>query len=330
MNIAFFSTKSYDKEYFNKVRAKYRHEILYFDTALNAKTANLAQGCNAVCVFVNDKIDEETIRILAKINVKAILLRCAGYNNVDITAAQKQGIKVLRVPAYSPEAVAEHALALMLTLNRKTHKAFNRVRENNFSIEHLVGFNLHGKTIGVVGTGLIGTAFARIMSGFGCKVLAYDVQENAELKKNGVIYTSFDDLIQQSDVISLHCPLIPETQYLINQTAIEKMKNGVMIINTSRGGLIHSADIIEGLKTGKVGYLGIDVYEQDADIFFQDLSESVLKDETITRLMRLRIVLITGQQGIFTREALEQIAHVTLENLTALQNGNELLNEVKG
>src|SRR5690606_30327139 len=228
-----------------------------------------------------------------------------------------------RVPAYSPQAVAEHALALIMTLNRKTHKAFNRVRENNFSIEHLVGFNLHQKTVGIIGTGLIGQSFANIMTGFGCKLLAYDVYPNEVLKAQGVNYVSLDELFKESDIISLHCPLTPETQYIVNQENIDKMKNGVMIINTSRGGLINTRDVINGLKTKKIGYLGMDVYEQEEDIFFRDLSESVLEDETISRLMSFPNVLITSHQGFFTREALGQIASVTLDNLTALEKGEE-------
>ncbi|MFD1628679.1 2-hydroxyacid dehydrogenase [Pseudopedobacter beijingensis] len=328
MRVAFFSTKSYDKEYFKKHSRRYKHDIIFYETSLSEKTVNLAEGCEAVCVFVNDHIDENTITALSKIGIKGILLRCAGYNNVNLEAAKKQGIKVLRVPAYSPESVAEHSLALIMTLNRKTHKAFNRVRENNFSIEHLVGFNLFEKTVGVVGTGLIGQAFAKIMLGFGSKVIAFDVYENEELKKKGVRYVSLDELFQQSDIISLHCPLTPETKYVINKDNLQKMKDGVMIINTSRGALINTKDVIGGLKSQKVGYLGLDVYEQEQDIFFRDLSESVLKDETISRLMSFPNVLITSHQGFFTREALDQIATVTLNNLTALQKKEELVNEV--
>lgn len=328
MKIAFFSSKSYDKEYFKKQVRTTNHDIVFFDTALSQKTANLAEGCEAVCIFVNDKIDKETIALLAKFGIKGILLRCAGYNNIDINAAKAHNIKVLRVPAYSPQAVAEHALALIMTLNRKTHKAFNRVRENNFSIEHLVGFNLHQKTIGIIGTGLIGQAFADIMTGFGCKILAYDVYPNDVLKAQGVNYVPLEEVIKESDIISLHCPLNPATQYIINKENIEKMKDGVMIINTSRGGLINTKDVIRGLKTGKIGYLGMDVYEQEEDIFFRDLSESVLEDETISRLMSFPNVLITSHQGFFTREALDQIAAVTLNNLTALEKGEELVNEV--
>ncbi len=328
MRIAFFSSKSYDKEYFKKYARSYNHDIIFFETALTEKTANLTEGCEAVCVFVNDKVDAETIANLAKLGVKGILLRCAGYNNIDLDATKKHNIKVLRVPAYSPEAVAEHSLALIMTLNRKTHKAFNRVRENNFSIEHLVGFNLFEKTVGLIGTGLIGQAFARIMLGLGSKVIAFDVHENESLKNLGVNYLPLDEVFKQADIISLHCPLTPETKYIINKENIAKMKDGVMIINTSRGALINTKDVIGGLKSQKIGYLGLDVYEQEEDIFFRDLSESVLKDETISRLMSFPNVLITSHQGFFTKEALGQIATVTLNNATALAKGEELVNEV--
>lgn len=328
MRIAFFSTKSYDKEYFKLYSRKYNHDVVFFETNLTEKTANLVDGCDAACVFVNDKVDRATIEILAKFKIKGILLRCAGYNNVDIETAKKHNIKVMRVPAYSPEAVAEHALALIMTLNRKTHKAFNRVRENNFSIEHLVGFNIHEKTVGLIGTGLIGQAFANIMLGFGCKIIAYDIAPNQALINKGIHYVSLEEVFKTSDIISLHCPLTPETQYLINTETISLMKNGVMIINTSRGSLINTKDVIKGLKTQKIGYLGLDVYEQEEDIFFRDLSESVLKDETISRLMSFPNVLITSHQGFFTKEALGQIASVTLNNATALQKGEELVNEV--
>lgn len=328
MRIAFFSSKSYDKEYFKKYARSYNHDIIFFETALTEKTANLTEGCEAVCVFVNDKVDAETIANLAKLGVKGILLRCAGYNNIDLDATKKHNIKVLRVPAYSPEAVAEHSLALIMTLNRKTHKAFNRVRENNFSIEHLVGFNLFEKTVGLIGTGLIGQAFARIMLGLGSKVIAFDVHENESLKNLGVNYLPLDEVFKQADIISLHCPLTPETKYIINKENIAKMKDGVMIINTSRGALINTKDVIGGLKSQKIGYLGLDVYEQEEDIFFRDLSESVLKDETISRLMSFPNVLITSHQGFFTKEALGQIANVTLNNATALAKGEQLVNEV--
>ncbi len=329
MKIAFFSTKSYDREYFDRFNANSQHRITYFEVSLNTNTANLAKGFEAVCVFVNDKLDKETLQKISENGIRAIALRCTGYNNVDIEAAAEKHIKILRVPAYSPQAVAEHAVALILTLNRKTHKAFNRIRENNFSIEHLTGFNLYGKTVGVIGTGLIGSSFCAIMKGFGCNVIAYDVKESDKLKEKGIEYKSLDDILISSDIISLHCPLTPDTYHLIDKNSISKMKKGVMLINTSRGGLINTQDAIDALKSEKLGYLGIDVYEQESGLFFKDLSESVVHDELIGRLMTFFNVLITGHQGFFTKEALEQIATTTLNNLSDFQNNVELVNEVK-
>jgi D-lactate dehydrogenase len=329
MKVAFFSTKSYDKEYFNRFNIDNLHELTFFEVPLNRQTASLTDGFEAVCVFVNDTLDQETIKIIHANGIKLIALRCAGFNNVDLKAAKDHQIKVARVPAYSPQSVAEHATALILTLNRKTHKAYNRVREGNFSIENLTGFNLFGKTIGVIGTGLIGASFCRIMLGFGCKVLAYDVKESEALTAQGVQYKSLDEILIQSDIISLHCPLNPETAHLINEEAIGRMKSGVMLINTSRGALINAQDAIEGLKTGKIGYLGIDVYEQEADLFFQDLSESVIQDDVIARLISFPNVLITGHLGFFTKEALEEISMITLNNMLDFEKGKELVNEVK-
>lgn len=329
MKIAIFSTKPYEKVYLDKFNQDKKHELVYFDAALNADTTNLAIGFEAVCVFVSDKIDKETIEKLAKDGVKLIDLRSAGFNNVDIDAAAKNGIKVLRVPAYSPQAVAEHAVALILTLNRKTHKAYNRVREGNFSVENLMGFNLHEKTVGVIGTGKIGVAFCQIMQGFGCKVIAYDITQSEVLKKQGVEYKSSYEVLRDSDIISLHCPLTPETHYLFNSSTFSEMKRGAMLINTSRGGLINTADAIEALKTGRLGYLGIDVYEQEENLFFKDLSESLISDDVIERLMAFHNVLITPHQGFFTQEALDQIAITTLQNFTDFENGVASKNEVK-
>ncbi len=329
MKVAFFSAKSYDKEYFNKFNSEHQHDLTFLEVPLNEQTASLTAGFDAVCVFVNDVINQKTIDVISANGIKVIALRCAGFNNVDLKAAKSSGIKVVRVPAYSPESVAEHAVALILTLNRKTHKAYNRVREGNFSIENLTGFNLFGKTVGVIGTGLIGASFCKIMLGFGCKVLAYDIRESEELTQIGVQYKSLDEVFRDSEIISLHCPLNPNTAYLINQESIEKMKDGVMLINTSRGALINTQDAIEGLKTGKIGFLGIDVYEQEADLFFQDLSEIVIQDDVIARLISFPNVLITGHLGFFTKEALEEIATITLGNLSDFKNGKELVNEVK-
>jgi D-lactate dehydrogenase len=328
MKVAVFSTKAYDREYLDKLNNN-TQQLTYFKAALNEGTSNLSIGFDAVCVFVNDTVDKEVIENLAANGIKIIVLRCAGFNNVDIAAAAANNIKVVRVPAYSPQAVAEHAVALILTLNRKTHKAYNRVREGNFSIEKLTGFNLYNKTVGVIGTGKIGIAFCNIMLGFGCKVIASDLFESDYLKEKGVLYKSIDEILNQSDIISLHCPLTPETKYLFNSTAFSKMKDGAMLINTSRGALIKTADAIAALKSGKLGYLGIDVYEQEENIFFKDLSESIIHDDLIERLISFHNVLITPHQGFFTKEALDQIAATTLKNLTDFEKGLPLDNEVK-
>ncbi|MGD9328123.1 MAG: 2-hydroxyacid dehydrogenase [Cyclobacteriaceae bacterium] len=329
MKVAVFSTKSYDKEYFEKFNDHNQHQITYFEAPLNLNTTNLTQGFQAVCVFVNDKLDKPVIEKLSDKGIKLITLRCAGFNNVDLKTAKAENIKVLRVPAYSPRAVAEHAVALIMALNRKIHKAYNRVREGNFSLEKLTGFNLYGKTVGVIGTGFIGVEFCKIMLGFGCKVIAYDIKKSKELIKKGVKFISFDTLLHESDIISLHCPLIPETYHLINKKGYSKMKNGAMLINTSRGALINTKDTITALKSGKLGYLGIDVYEQEEHLFFKDLSEHIIQDDLIARLMTFPNVIITAHQGFFTKEALEQISTTTLENITNFEKGNPLLNEVK-
>lgn len=330
MKVAVYSTKSYDREYLDRFNDKAKHELSYFDASLHSNTAILAKGHNAVCLFVNDKADKETMKLLVENGIRLIALRCAGFNNIDLNAAKLYNVKVVRVPAYSPEAVAEHAVALILTLNRKTHKAYNRVRENNFSLEKLVGFNLSGKTVGVIGTGKIGQAFIRIMSGFGCRIIAYDKFPDSELQSTGIEYLSLVDLFKQSDIISLHCPLLPDTNHLINKTAFEKMKKGAMLINTSRGAVIDTKDAIDALKNEQLGYLGIDVYEQEEKLFFKDLSDSIVPDDMISRLMSFPNVLITSHQGFFTKEALEQIATITLTNITEFEKGLSLKNEVTG
>ena len=326
MKIAFFSTKSYDREFFNRYVST--HEIVYFEAQLNPQTVNLAAGCRAVCVFVNDKLNKDVIAEVSRLGIKLIALRCAGFNNVDLEAAKANNIRVVRVPAYSPHAVAEHAVALILTLNRKTHKAYNRVREGNFSLERLTGFDLFEKTIGVIGTGKIGQAFCNIMLAFGCKVLAFDLIENKDIAAKGVEYLPLIDVLQQADVVSLHCPLNEQTKHLINQQTIAMMKDEVMLINTSRGALIDTAAVIESLKTGKIGYLGLDVYEQEEKLFFNDLSENVIQDDMIMRLLSFPNVLITSHQGFFTQESLTQIAQTTLENIDAFEAGDKLKNVV--
>ena len=280
---------------------------------------------DAVCVFVNDKLTAEVITVLAEKGIKIIALRCAGFNNVDLDAVKKHGLRLCRVPAYSPEAVAEHAVAMLLTLNRKTHKAYNRTREQNFSLNGLMGFTLYQKIVGVIGTGKIGAAFCKIMLGFGCKVLAFDPFENDELKKLGVTYVSFNEAIKTSDIISLHCPLTEDNKYLINGAILAEMKKNVTLINTSRGALINTKDAIEALKTGHISGLGIDVYEQEEKLFFKDLSGSIIGDDEIQRLMSFPNVLVTGHQAFFTEEALTEIATSTLVSIAALGKNESLI-----
>ena len=328
MKIAVFNTKSYDREYLDRYNKQINHELIYFEAPLNHNTVNLTQGFEGVCVFVNDVIDREAMKRLSGNGVRIVALRCAGFNNVDLEAAAEYRIKVVRVPAYSPQAVAEHAVALILTLNRKTHKAYNRVRENNFSLERLTGFDLYGKTVGVIGTGQIGVAFSKIMLGFGCHVYASDLYESLELKQLGVLYRSFPEVLELSDIISLHCPLTKDTYHLIDNQAFAMMKDGVMLINTSRGALINTKDAIAALKRRKIGYLGIDVYEEEEKLFFNDLSESIIQDDEISGLMTFPNVLITAHQAFFTKEALGQIALTTLQNLQDFEKNKFLKYEL--
>ena len=327
MKIAVFSTQKYDREFLSAVPTE--HKFVFFEAQLNTDTVNLTQGFDGVCIFVNDHADSEIISELKNNGIKVIALRCAGFNNVDVKAAEKAGIRVVRVPAYSPEAVAEHAVALIMTLNRKTHKAYLRIKENNFSLERLTGFNIYGKTVGVIGTGKIGKAFCKIMLGFGAKVIAYDKFEDEEAKKLGIKYVTFEEVLKNSDIISLHCPLTPETKYMIDWEAFANMKDGVMLINTSRGALINTKDAILALKRGKIGYLGIDVYEQEEHLFYKDLSENIIPDDTIARLMSFPNVMMTSHQGFFTKEALTEIAATTVGNIDCVAQGKPSPNEVK-
>ncbi|SHG90710.1 D-lactate dehydrogenase [Chryseolinea serpens] len=329
MKITFFSTQSYDKTFFESHNKDFGFEIDFFEVALTEQTVNLAAGAQAVCVFVNDRVNAAVLEKLAALGVIIIALRCAGFNNVDLAAAAKRGLPVVRVPAYSPHAVAEHAVAMMLTLNRKTHKAYNRIREQNFSLAGLLGFDLFGKTVAVIGTGNIGQVFCRIMLGFGCRVLAYDVVEQDALKQAGVTYLPLDDVLPQADVLSLHCPLNEHTKYLVNDKTLGRMKPGAMLINTSRGGLIDTQSVILALKSGHLGALGVDVYEQEESLFFRDLSDHIVTDDVIMRLISFPNVLITAHQGFFTQEALTQIAQVTLGNLKAFTEGKPLTNAVR-
>lgn len=322
MKITFFSTQPYDKFFFTGCNENYGFELEFHKSALDTTNAKLISGSEVVCIFVNDHCNAEVIQTLAAKGVKLIALRCAGFNNVDINAAHNAGIKIVRVPAYSPEAVAEHAVALILTLNRKIHKAYNRVREQNFSLQGLLGFDLHGKTIGVIGTGNIGKAFCKIMLGFGCKVMAFDLIANKQMEALGVAYTDITSIFSVADIISLHCPLTDGTRHLVNDETLSLMKDGVMLINTSRGGLIDTKAAIKALKNGKLGNLGIDVYEQEEKLFFRDLSSNIIQDDIIQRLMSFPNVIITAHQAFFTKEALTQIAGVTLGNISAWSVGD--------
>ena len=328
MKVAMYGTKSYDIQFFDKVGSRYGHEMTYIEGHLNKHTASLAKGHDAVCAFVNDNLSANCMRALADNGIFTVAMRCAGFNNVDLEAAEQHGITVVRVPEYSPHGVAEHAVALLLSLNRKLYKSYNRVRDNNFVLDGLLGFNVNSRTVGVIGTGRIGMEFAKIMRGFGCEVIAYDLYPNQECIDAGVEYTELDDLFARADIISLHCPLTPDTHHLIDDVAIEKMKQGVMIINTSRGALVDTVAVIYGLKSGRIGYLGLDVYEEEADIFFEDISNRILEDDVFARLLTFPNVEITGHQAYFTSDALEAIADVTLSNLTDIEQGRECPNVV--
>jgi len=328
MKIIFFSAKSYDREYFEKANEKGLFEIEFVDTFLNPKTAKWSRDFDAVCAFVNDDLGRETLTELARNDIKLVALRCAGFNHVDLKAASELGITIMRVPAYSPHAVAEHAVALILTLSRKTHKAYHRVRDSNFSLERLVGFDINKKTVGVIGTGQIGKVFAGIMQGFGCRVLAYDPFPSDELGKQGVEYHDMDSIFMESDIISLHCPLTPQTYQLINKKSLALFKQGAMLINTSRGKLINTQDIIAALRNKKIGYLGIDVYAEEEKLFFQDLSEMIIDDEAIMQLISFPNVLITAHQAFLTHEALTEIAETTLKNIHDFQDRKKSNNEV--
>ncbi len=328
MRVAVFSTKPYDRQFLDAANRSHDFKLKYFESRLTSETVQVAAGYDGVCVFVNDVLDAEVIARLAAEGVKLIALRCAGFNNVDLHAAAEHGMTVVRVPAYSPHSVAEHTVAMMLSLNRKIHRAHNRVREGNFSLDGLLGFDFHGQTVGVIGTGQIGQVVIQIMLGFGCQILAYDPYPNPQVERLGASYVALDDLLAYSDVLTLHCPLTPETRHLINAETLALCKDGVMIVNTSRGALIDAHDVIEALKSGKVGYLGLDVYEEEADVFFEDLSGQILKDDTLARLMTFPNVLITSHQAFFTRNALQNIAETTMRNIALFAAGKPAENAV--
>lgn len=327
MKIAFFDTHPFEKDAFDRLNNK--HEIHYFEPRLIETTAQLAMGYPCVCAFANDQLNAKNLSILSAGGTKLLALRSAGFNHVDLAAAKKLGIKVVRVPEYSPYAIAEHVVAMIQTLNRKTHRSYNRVREGNFSLNGLVGFDLHGKTIGIIGTGKIGKVLARIMTGFGCKVLLNDISCDQNLiGELHCEYLGLDKIFEKADIISLHVPLTPETRHFINEEAFSKMKKGVMLINTGRGALIDTKALIQALKSGQVGYAGLDVYEEEEGVFFQDLSGQILSDDILARLLTFPNVLITSHQGFLTHEALSNIAETTLKNISEFEQNLPLTNIV--
>lgn len=328
MKVAVFSTKSYDRAFLEENNKQHGHELTFFEPHLNRETAQLAREFPAVCIFVNDQADATVLEILKQWGTRLLALRCAGFNNVDLEAAQSQEITVVRVPAYSPHAVAEHTIALLLALNRKIHRAYNRTREGNFALDGLLGFDVNGRTVGIIGTGKIGAVVAQILHGFGCNLLAFDPVKNPDCENLGVRYTSLAEIFTRSDIITLHSPLTPKTHHMIDAQALEQMKTGVVLINTSRGALIDSRAIIKGLKSGKIGYLGLDVYEEEGDLFFEDLSGQVIQDDVFARLVTFPNVIITGHQGFFTSEALQKIAETTLQNITDFEQGISCNNKV--
>lgn len=330
MKIAFFNSHAYEKITFKLANKEKYHDIVFISERLTEETAPLAQGFRCICAHVNDQLNAKTLKTLKNVGVQLIALRSAGFNHVDLSAAKELDLKVVRVPEYSPYAIAEHAVAMILSLNRKTHKAYNKVRVGDFSLDDLVGFDLHGKTVGIVGTGKIGSALANIMIGFDCRVLLNDIKHDPDLEKNSHCqYTDLDFLFKESDIISLNIPLNAETHYLINEKSLSQMKKGVMLINTGRGGLIDTKTLIKFLDSGHIGYAGLDVYENEAEIFFQDHSEEIIKDEMLARLLTMPNVLITGHQAFLTNEALGNIADTTLMNVLDFEQGLPLKNEVK-
>ncbi len=329
MNILFFDTHTFDKEAFEEVNKNSKHNIQYVEARLTSTTVSLAKNFECVCAFVNDKLDAANLEILKAGGTKLIALRSAGFNHVDLDAAKKLGLKVVRVPEYSPYAVAEHVVAMIQTLNRKTHRSYNRVRESNFSLNGLVGFDLHGKTIGIIGVGKIGKVLARIMTGFGCRVLLNDLRPDEKLVGElQCRYSGLDEIYKEADIISLHVPLTSETKHFIDEKAFSKMKEGVMLINTGRGALIDTKALVDALKNGKVGNAGLDVYEEEEGVFFEDLSGKILSDDVLARLLTFSNVLITSHQGFLTQEALINIADTTLKNISEFEQGHKLTNEV--
>lgn len=326
--IAFFGAKPYDIASFDKVNEKYNYDIRYYKGHLNPNNVVLTQDTDAVCIFVNDTADAAVIDAMVDNGVKLLALRCAGFNNVDLKAA-KGKLPVVRVPAYSPYAVAEYSLALMLSLNRKIHRAYWRTRDGNFSLNGLMGFDMHGKTIGIIGTGKIAKILIRLLKGFGMRILAYDLYPDMKFAgEEGISYVSLDELYRESDIISLHCPLTDQTKYMIDKDSIDKMKEGVMIINTGRGLLINTNDLIEGLKEKKIAAAGLDVYEEEGEYFYEDKSDKIIDDDVLARLLSFNNVIVTSHQAFFTKEALHNIAETTLQNIDDFRHHRPLVNEV--
>lgn len=321
MRVAVFSSKPYDRAYLDAANSDRGHDLVYFEPSLRPETAPLASGFECVCAFVNDVLDEAVLDRLAAGGTRFIVLRSTGYNHVDLAAADRLGIPVARVPVYSPYAVAEHTVGLILALNRKVHRAHARVREGNFALDGLLGFDLHGRQVGIVGTGQIGAVTARIMSGFGCRLLGYDPYPNPEMERLGMRYVAIPELLGESDIITLHCPLTAETHHIIDDEAVAAMKEGAMLINTSRGALVDTSAVVRGLKSGKLGSLGLDVYEEEGDLFFRDLSSRVIQDDVFSRLLTFPNVIVTGHQAFFTEEALAAIAATTISNVDAFAAG---------
>jgi D-lactate dehydrogenase len=328
MEIAVFSAKPYDREYLNAANAAHRHRLQYFDVPLDVETVGLAAGHGSVCVFVNDHADATVLKALASGGTKLVALRCTGFNNVDLKAAQDLGIKVVRVVDYSPNSVAEHAVALLMAINRKVQRAYNRTRDFNFSLDGLMGFDLCGKVVAVIGTGKIGRVFTKIMLGFGCNVIGYDKFPTPEFEALGARYARPKEIGESADIISLHCPLTPETYHIIDADMLSRAKPGALLINTSRGGLIDTEAVIDALRSGQLGGLAVDVYEQEADLFFRDLSGTIITDDVLQRLVTFPNVIVTGHQAFLTREAVTTICETTLQSVTEFETGKPLSNEI--
>ncbi|HSG22329.1 MAG TPA: 2-hydroxyacid dehydrogenase [Azonexus sp.] len=329
MKVAVFSAKRYDREFLNAANATAGHQLRYFDAPLDVESAALAAGYDAVCIFVNDAANADVLKVLAAGGTRLIALRCTGFNNVDLKAAAALGLKVVRVVTYSPYSVAEHAVSLLQAINRKIHRAYNRTRDSNFELDGLMGFDLHGKTVAVVGTGKIGCVFAKIMLGFGCDVIGYDKYPSETFLALGARYAEPGEIGAKADIISLHCPLTPETHHIVNADTLSRAKRGALLVNTSRGGLVDTEAAIEALKSGQLGGLALDVYEQEADLFFRDLSSTIIADDVFQRLLSFPNVIVTGHQAFFTQEAITTICETTINSVTQFANGQPLTDEIK-